>query len=64
MTSKKEADEILPPGAVPVESVFGFKDFDRFAGIPEIEPFVPPTPGDGDEKKPARAEKSTEKKDG
>jgi len=59
MTSKKEPDEVLPSGAVPVESVFQFKDFDRFAGIPDIQPFVPPTPGGDEDKKPA-AKSSTQ----
>ena len=57
MTTKK--DENLPPGAVPIESVFGFKDYDPVASIPDIEPFHPPVIAE--EKKHS---KSSEKKEG
>lgn len=51
-------DENLPPGAVQIESVFGYKDYDPAANIPDIEPFRVPVV---EEKKPA---KSSEKKEG
>lgn len=57
MTAKK-VEEILPPGAVPVDSVFRHEDYVQV--VPEIAPFRPNVVDE-----PKRAvEKSAEKKEG